>query len=153
MSIRLVTVWLAPDAASRHLQHTMRSEPAYYPLIRIAIALGCALLGFVVMGLVGVAVDVPIKAVSQYAASYGAAGSIALGLGIIVGGIALSRWATRRDERRQIAETGTLEHRRPVFVREGLGRNVAMLLAPLALLVLIGLGFWLTGTPFPAFVP
>lgn len=147
-------IGLAPAATSGHPERTMRSEPAYYPLIRIAIALGCALLGFVVMGLVGVAVDVPVRAGAQaIEAVFGTLGVYAA-LFAGIGALSWLAWSgNRRDARREIAETGTLEHRRPVFVREGLGRNLAMLLTPLALLVLIGLGFWLTGTPFPAFVP
>lgn len=132
----------------------MRFEPAYYPLLRIAINLGCALLGFAAMVLVGVVLDAPIRAgVDAIQDAFGTPGMVVF----VVGGIgSLSWWAwsdNRRDERRQIAETGTLEHRRPVFVREGLGRNVLILVAPLAILVAVGLALWLSGTPFPASGP
>ena len=129
----------------------MPSEPASYPFIRVAIVVGCALLGLAAMVLVGVAVDAPMWAMAHGVRERFGGLGLAIALALLVGAPAwLAYSGNRRDERRQAAETGVLDHKRPLFVREGLARNLAMLLAPLAILVLIGLGFWLTGTPFPS---
>ena len=126
----------------------MRSEPAYYPLIRIAIGLACGLLGLVATALLGAVLDAPIWEMAHVVdARFGPAGTIPLAVAIPAVGLWLYWWSSRREERRQIAKTGLMEHRHRPFSPDGTARNVLILFAPLALFVLILVGFWLTGTP------
>lgn len=129
----------------------MSSEPAYYPLIRIAIALACAMLGFAAMVLVGLLIDAPIKMMVHGIREYFGGPGLAVFIIGSLGGLSWWAWSgNRRDERRQVAETGILDHKRPVFVREGLGRNVLILAAPLVLFAALCLALWLSGIPLPA---
>lgn len=107
---------------------------------RVLIALGGVVLFYAMMAVVGLVVDGPARAISRFAAGFGPGGS-ALGLFLLLGGLFGARYLVgRRDERRQVAETGIIDVPGPIDHRREARRyftwTAPLWLAVLALFVL-----------------
>ena len=102
---------------------------------RAGIWLAAIVVVYAVMALIGVAVDRPARAFAEFVGRLGVIPLYATIGGLLAALFAFARWASHRDERRQIAETGVLHVEAP-FDHRREGRRYLLWTAPLWLAVL-----------------